>query len=352
LKPEYDPARFRYAEALLRANRLNEAEEQFHKVQPATAHSLVGLALISLIRGDLDSARENLMEAIKINPKHAEAHGLLAQIYRRQNDLQRANEEQRLSNALPSKLPPDDPQLAEWMAEGISSYWYEWRGRAYLERGLYEPAIRQLESATKILPVSRIYTLLGIAYQNSKKFQKAVDQYRLALAKENSAATLNNLASALFELGKYQEATSTLEKAIALDPTFAYSYFQLSVFHLRSENSQEAIASLQRGHAAIPENRILALRLSWLLSTMKNSSGLNGTEAIRLAEAVCANQTPCDPESLDILAAAYAEAGDFDRSIQAAQEAYRMAIDQENLMFAEKVKLHLKNYEKKKPWRE
>lgn len=352
LKAKYGPARFRYGQALLDSNRLDEASRQFNLVTPPSSHSSVGLARIALIRGELDQALKYSMEAVQINPKYAEAHGLLSQIYRRRNDLTKANEELRLSQQLPHKSPPDDPLLADLIAEGVSSYWYEWRGRAYLERGHYEAAIRQLKTAVKLLPEARLYDLLGVAFQYTKQYKEAAEQHRLALLKDNSSSTMNNLASALFELTQYEEAVSYLEKAILLEPNFVYSYFHLSLLHLRSGNPAKAIASLRRGHSRLPDNPTLALRLSWLLATVPDASLRNGAEAVQLAEQVCRSNQYRDPESIDILAAAYAETGNFEKSIQLAKEAYQLAISKKNLDFAQRIQSHLKSYQARKPYRE
>jgi len=94
------------------------------------------------------------------------------------------------------------------------------------------------------------------------------------------------------------------------------------------------------------------LRLSWLLATVPDSSLRNGLEAVQLAEQVCKNKHSQDSESLDILAAAYAEAENFELAIQIAKEAYQLAVSEKNNNFAERIESHLKSYESKKAYRE
>jgi Flp pilus assembly protein TadD len=65
--------------------------------------------------------------------------------------------------------------------------------------------------------------------------------------------------------------------------------------------------------------------LAWLLATHPDATVRNGPEAVRLAERACAVTSRRNPELLDTLAAAYAEAGRFPEAINAAQEAITLA---------------------------
>ncbi len=64
----------------------------------------------------------------------------------------------------------------------------------------------------------------------------------------------------------------------------------------------------ERGFA--PAQRAAA----WILATAPDAQLRDGTEAIRLARQAVANST--DTKSLDTLAAAYAEAGQFDKAVE------------------------------------
>jgi tetratricopeptide (TPR) repeat protein len=65
--------------------------------------------------------------------------------------------------------------------------------------------------------------------------------------------------------------------------------------------------------------------LAWLLATNPDPKSRDGAEAVRLAERACALTERTIPALLDTLGAAYAEAGDFPRAINAIEEALKRA---------------------------
>ena len=66
--------------------------------------------------------------------------------------------------------------------------------------------------------------------------------------------------------------------------------------------------------------RVLSDR-AWFQTTCPNSSFRNGQQAIRDAKAACSIMSWKDEDMIDTLAAAYAEAGDFDSAVRYAAQA-------------------------------
>ena len=62
-------------------------------------------------------------------------------------------------------------------------------------------------------------------------------------------------------------------------------------------------------------------KLAWVLATDRNASFRNAAEAVQLAERLCAVTGSQQADALDVLAAAYAEAGRFSEAIRVAQRA-------------------------------
>jgi cytochrome c-type biogenesis protein CcmH/NrfG len=69
----------------------------------------------------------------------------------------------------------------------------------------------------------------------------------------------------------------------------------------------------------------VARRLAWILATDPDPSVRNGAEAVRLAQAASAATGDANSQSLDVLAAAYAEVGRFDDAVRAAERALALA---------------------------
>jgi hypothetical protein len=75
----------------------------------------------------------------------------------------------------------------------------------------------------------------------------------------------------------------------------------------------------------------------------------NGPLAVLLAEGAC--QSAPDPARLDLLAAAYAEAGRFDNAIAAASQAQQAAEDSRQQQLAQQIAGRLQLYREHRPYR-
>jgi serine/threonine protein kinase/WD40 repeat protein len=91
--------------------------------------------------------------------------------------------------------------------------------------------------------------------------------------------------------------------------------------------------------------------LAWLLATCKDSSIRNGANAVAYAEKLVATNHRSDPNSLDTLAAAYAEVGRFTNAVVEEKEAIRLlSANNENSKRDFNSRLNL--YERNIPYRE
>jgi Flp pilus assembly protein TadD len=176
---------------------------------------------------------------------------------------------------------------------------------------------------------------------------------------EQKAEIYKNLGFLSFETGKFTEAIAHLQNSVALDerqvlahtflgkaylatgqPATAALEFQTSI-RLQPDNPEaelglaacysgtgqlaEAIAHCRRVLELDPDSCTALNNLAWVLATASDSGLRNGAEAVRLAGRACQltqNQTAM---YLGTLAAAYAEVGQFDDALVAAQKACDLA---------------------------
>lgn len=356
LKPDYAPAHLRYGRALYETKHVEQARIQYQKAlesNPDFAHAYFGLAQIAMDAGQVEEAGKNLSKALQITPRYGEAHGLLSQVYRKLNRPEEAERELNISQQLPKKAPLDDEITRELVDEGVSSYWHEVRGRAYLQQKRYEEAAREMEMAVQAANDPRYLDTLGIIYQYMGRNADAVQQHRKAVElNPQSASIRNNLASALIGIKKDQEAIQELEKAISAQPDFSASYFQLARIYLLANNKAKAIETFRRGHQAVPQDSRISLQLAWLQATAADPALRNEKEAVQLAELACPANQPRDPECLVVLAATYGASGQFEQAISLAQQARKMAEDSDAKQIVERIDTHLARYRAGQPYRE
>ena len=226
--------------------------------------------------------------------------------------------------------------------------------------GRSEEAVKEAEHAIRLDPNSSDAHLdLAISIKQ-QDLQRAVEESRRAieLGPENSYA-YQFLMNCLLESGSYREATDFGREWLVIAPYNAIAHLplasamagtsdlvpaanQLGYVMLLSPNTEQAHANLRqvlvtiakgpRGleqlreiSAAAPDSPRMLDELAWLLATNPDSNARDGNEAVRLSERACDLTQRKIPALLDTLAAAYAERGDFQRAIAAAEEALNRA---------------------------
>jgi tetratricopeptide (TPR) repeat protein len=176
----------------------------------------------------------------------------------------------------------------------------------------------------------------------------AIARYSMCLAQApDQAEAQYNLASALLRKGRTDEAIEHLQKTLQLAPENADAHANLGSAFLTKGRPREAGAEYQNALRISPENVAALSNLAWLLATSSDSSLRNGSEAVRLAERADAASSRSDkhPTVLRILAAAYAEAGQFAEAKETAQHALEAANIQGNTTLVDAVQVELALYE-------
>jgi Flp pilus assembly protein TadD len=92
--------------------------------------------------------------------------------------------------------------------------------------------------------------------------------------------------------------------------------------------------------------------LAWLLATCPEASSRDGQRAMALARQAMQLSGVTNPQLLDTLAAAYAEAGQFGEAVEMARRALSLPATQNNKALADALQTRLKLYETNLPYRE
>ena len=359
LAPDYAPLAVRLGEALAAAGETTRAAEAFARaaaLDPSLAHAHLGLARLALARGDLEAAFVGASRAAAAAPRTGEAHGLLAEVWRRRGDSTAAERERDLARRLPAAAPVPDPAYAALAAEGVSSFWYRRRGRAYLEQGEWRRAADEFAAALAAAgegATAELHDDLGVALQGLGLYAEAAERHRAALAHRPAfAAAFAHLGEALAALGDVTGATAAVARALELEPELSAAALDLGTLHLRAGRRVEAAAAFRRGLAAAPDDPRLAARLAWLLATAPEDNLRDGAEAVRLAERASQATGGRMPEALDVLAAAYAEAGRFAAAAATARRSRDLARATSSDDLAKEIGRRLARYEEGEPYRE
>ena len=234
-------------------------------------------------------------------------------------------------------------------------------GDALIKTGRTEEGAAELARALKRNPRhTRALDKLGGVLLGARKYRDAAACFRQAVRLDPTFARAHqNLAAALYALGDLPEAAACLRRAIRLEPTYVLAHANLARTLEKAGRTDEAIAAyrravelaparvearwrlarllLHRGRGAEagaqleavvkaePTHVVATEALAWLLATSPQAKLRDGPRAVRLAETLCKLTAYKDPRALDVLAAAYAEAGQFDHAVRAAARALALA---------------------------
>jgi tetratricopeptide (TPR) repeat protein len=166
----------------------------------------------------------------------------------------------------------------------------------------------------------------GVLLGAERRYAEAEVQLREALRlKEPVAKAHLNLGSILCAQQRFDEGVPHLERAIALEPELSTAHRNLGEAYGALGRRAQAAEQFALAVQGEPENVFLLNRLGWLLATSPEDGVRNAARAVDAGERAVRLTSRRDPESLDTLAAAYAEAGRFDDAAATAREALEAA---------------------------
>jgi spermidine synthase len=161
-----------------------------------------------------------------------------------------------------------------------------------------------------------------------------------------------SLAGLLLRQGLAREATDVYRRALRVTPYNAGVHTGLALSLRQIGEAEGAAKQFQIALTLNPEDVVAQADLAWIRATSPSAKLRDGAQAVQLAEQACTRSGRQDAGHLDVLAAAYAEAGRFGKAQQAAKEALELARAAGPADQAPMIERHLRAYQAKQPWRE
>ena len=294
IRPNYADAHFNLAVVLANDGREKDALTHFRLATEAMPNFTEAYFQLARHLGDqqrYSEAAQSLAKVLELDPTRLDARYMLANVFSLQNKFEE-------SIAHYNKALEGLSQHAAY--QHLHAYILQDLGADLFRDGQVSAAAEKLTQAVLInpdLPGAHYWLAQTLSAQNQNT--QAIDHYRQAL---RLRSVFPEAASPLGRL--------TLEEARRLTEKREFA---------------QAVKLLTDVRRIIPRDLDLTNALARLFATCPDQSLRRGRMAVRLAQQTVTATGSNKPEYLDTLAAAYAETGEFDKALTAAEKALNTA---------------------------
>ena len=152
--------------------------------------------------------------------------------------------------------------------------------------------------------------------------------------------------------GAVDEAIDAYKRALQVNPQHFEAKYCLASTLMLSGRTDEAILQFREALQRFPNSFEILIVLGWLLATHPDDRLRDADEAVELARRAVRLTHRRNAVALDVLAAAYAEAGQFEQARQAARAALQLVVQPEANPLAGEIIKRLTLYEQRRPYRQ
>ena len=273
------------------------------------AHNNWGYELAE--QGKVDEAKAHYLAALEVYPSFPEAHFNLGDLSGAEGRTEEALAQYRAAVEAKPDFAEAHNNLSNLLAK----------------RGDGQQALKYATEAIRLRPnYPQAHFNCGNALSLLGKVAEAAAEYSTALRlKPDYAEAHYNLGGTLFLLGKTDEAAAHLSEAARLQPANAAAHTKLGLILARQGQTGEALMHYQEALRLQPGSLEALKNQAWIRAAHPDAQYRNGAEAVRLAQQAAQLTQEKDAAVLDILAAAYAEAGDFAHAVATSERALALA---------------------------
>lgn len=317
-----------------------EAEKAFNRLlelDPDNPKGISFLGALYVAVGRLDEALALFRRAVELTPSSYEDHRSLGMLLLARGEY----EESEIAFKKTLDYKPDD-----WRAHMLLA-------RLYTDTGRIPEAEIEIAAAEVSAPNnSRVLVQKAFLLRVKNQPHEAIVALRDAVAADPfHVDAIFQLAWMLSFTNLLDEAIALYDRLMAMQVPYPPAYVHAAVAYDRKGDRTAAIDVLRKGRKTSPDNPRIANDLAWRLATSTDDDLRNGQEALEHALFASAATGAEGCNELDTLAAAYAEAGHFQKAVEAATRAIEIAHQTRQPELAKRISDRLELYKQSKPYR-
>jgi Tfp pilus assembly protein PilF len=231
------------------------------------------------------------------------------------------------------------------------------------ERGQFDDALLYFERALAVrsssehrhyrLSLALIHDNVGEVLAHKGRLDDAAGSFRQAIELRPDFPDAHyNLGVLLFQKGDYHGAIAQFRTALAIQPSDPGTNAMLANVLVQKGLLREAAEHYQKTLESEPESQLALNNLAWLLAAGPDDSLRDGRRAIELAVKLNRVTQQNNPFYIRTLAAAYAEAGQFENAVETGQRASGLAHVQGQHALAAQIQEETDLYRQRRPLRD
>jgi tetratricopeptide (TPR) repeat protein len=179
----------------------------------------------------------------------------------------------------------------------------------------------------------------GWIYYKLKDLKKATDDFDKAIQfAPKLALPYTNRGVVYTELKQYENAIKDFNRSLALQPAIAIVFINRGNAWMNSGDYARAKEDYAKALELAPKIPESQAAMAWFLATCPDDKFRDGKQAVELATKLCEDPNVVDTNYLHTLAAAQAEAGNFEAAVKAGEQAVAKATDDNKVAFESDLK--------------
>jgi tetratricopeptide (TPR) repeat protein len=229
---------------------------------------------------------------------------------------------------------------------------YLGRAHGWIWKGELDFAIKDLGECIRLEPdVWQWWNNRGAILKERKENNRAIRDFTEAIRlNPNHELPIAHRGSAWLYKKDYDAAIKDFDAAIRLNPSYQNAFYDRGRTWVFKKEYDKAISDYDEAIRLDPKHADAWTAKAWILATCPNAKFRDGKKAIGLATKACELSNWKDMNCIENLAAAYAEAGDFEQALKWEQK----SLDDPEYAkeSGESARKYLNLYKQKKPYRD
>jgi tetratricopeptide (TPR) repeat protein len=230
----------------------------------------------------------------------------------------------------------------------VQAFWG--RGAAYQSLGELDKAIADYDETIRLDRTSVLaFINRGSTWHIKGNFEKALADFNEAIRLDPKQGTaFVRRGSVWYTKGELDKSLADFDEAIRLNPKNSDAYIYRGFAWQQKGDFEKAIGDYTEAIRLDPKSTAALNGRGWIRATCRDEKYRDGAKAVNDATRAGELSDWKDFAILDTIAAAYAEAGKFDKAVEWQAKAIDLAPDDQKEDFGTRLKL----YQEGKPYRE